>query len=50
MVGDNFRSWLDAWEKNGWLTRIPKAVDPKYTLGAVTKKLGKEKRFLSLRC
>ena len=43
MVGENFRSWLEAWEKSGWLTRVPKAVDPKYVLGAITKKLGKEK-------
>jgi len=43
MVGDNFRTWLEAWEKNGWLTRIPKPVDPQYTLGAITKKLEKEK-------
>jgi 3-polyprenyl-4-hydroxybenzoate decarboxylase len=46
MVGENFRSWLEAWEKSGWLTRIPKAVDPKYILGAITKKLGKEKAVL----
>lgn len=43
MVGENFRSWLEAWKKSGRLTRVPKAVDPKYVLGAITKKLGKEK-------
>lgn len=45
MVGENFRSWLEAWERSGWLTRIPKAVDPKYVLGAITKKLEKERAF-----
>jgi len=39
----NFRSWTDAWEKRGWLTRIPKLVDPKYVLGGITRKLGREK-------
>ena len=43
MTGENFRSWLADWERRGWLTRIPKAVDPKYVLGAITKKLGKGK-------
>ena len=43
MVGENFRSWLAAWEKNGWLTRIRKPVNPQYVLGAVTKKLEKER-------
>jgi 2,5-furandicarboxylate decarboxylase 1 len=43
MTGENFRSWLADWERRGWLTRIPKAVDPKYVLGAITKKLEKEK-------
>jgi 2,5-furandicarboxylate decarboxylase 1 len=43
MVGENFRSWLAAWEKNGWLTRIRKTVNPQYVLGAITKKLEKER-------
>ena len=43
MVGENFRSWLAAWEKNGWLTRIRKPVNPQYVLGAITKKLEKER-------
>jgi len=43
MVGENFRSWLGAWEKNGWLARLTKPVDPRYVLGAITKKLEKEK-------
>ena len=43
MVGENFRSWLEAWEKRGWLTRISKAVDPEFVVGAITKKLEKEK-------
>jgi 2,5-furandicarboxylate decarboxylase 1 len=43
MVEKNFRSWLEAWEKNGWLAGIPKPVNPKYVLGAITKKLGREK-------
>lgn len=42
MVGADFRSWLAAWEKNGWLARISKPVNPRYTLGAITKKLEKE--------
>lgn len=43
MVETNFRSWLETWEKNGWLARIPKPVNPKYVLGAITKKLGRDK-------
>ncbi len=43
MIGENFRSWLAAWEKNGWLTRIRKPVNPQYVLGAITKKLEKER-------
>jgi 2,5-furandicarboxylate decarboxylase 1 len=43
MVGENFRSWLEAWEKKGWLTRISKVVDPEFVVGAITKKLEKEK-------
>ena len=43
MVGENFRSWLTAWEKNDWLTRIRQRVNPQYVLGAITKKLEKEK-------
>ena len=46
MVGENFRSWLETWDKKGWLTRIPKPVNPQYVLGAITKKLGKEKGVL----
>ncbi len=42
MVGADFRSWLEAWEKNGWLARISKPVNPRYVLGAITKKLEKE--------
>jgi 2,5-furandicarboxylate decarboxylase 1 len=43
MVGENFRSWLATWDKKGWLSRIPKPVNPQYVLGAITKKLEKEK-------
>ena len=43
MVGENFRSWLEAWGKKGWLTRISKVVDPEFVVGAITKKLEKEK-------
>ena len=32
MVGENFRSWLEAWEKRGWLTRISKAVNPEFVV------------------
>jgi len=46
MVGEDFRSWLTDWEKRGWLTRITKPVDPRYVLGAITKKLEKEKGVL----
>jgi len=43
MIGNNFRSWLETWGKNGWLARIPKPVNPQYVLGAITKKLGRDK-------
>ncbi len=43
MVGENFRAWIEAWEKRGWLARVPRPVNPTYVLGAITKKLGKEK-------
>jgi 3-polyprenyl-4-hydroxybenzoate decarboxylase len=46
MIGENFRSWLRAWEKNGWLTRIRKPVNPQYALGAITKKLEKERGLI----
>jgi 2,5-furandicarboxylate decarboxylase 1 len=39
----NFRSWIETWEKKGWMARIRKPVDARYTLGAITQKLGKEK-------
>ena len=43
MTGENFRSWFADWERRGWLTRIPKPVNPQYTLGAITRRLGREK-------
>ncbi len=46
MAVENFRSWIESWEKRGWLTRIRKPVDARYILGGVTKKLGKEKAVL----
>jgi 2,5-furandicarboxylate decarboxylase 1 len=46
MMGENFRSWLEDWERRGWLTRVTKPVNPRYVLGAVTKKLEKEKGVL----
>ena len=46
MVGESFRSWLAAWEQNGWLTRIRKPVNSRYILGAITKKLEKERGLI----
>jgi 2,5-furandicarboxylate decarboxylase 1 len=46
MTGENFRSWLADWERRGWLTRVTKPVNPRYVLGAITKKLEKEKGLL----
>ncbi len=43
---ENFRSWIEAWEGKGWLTRIRKPVDPRYVLGGVTRKWAKEKALL----
>jgi 3-polyprenyl-4-hydroxybenzoate decarboxylase len=43
---ENFRSWIETWEKKGWLTRVRKPVEPRYTLGGITRKLGKEKAVL----
>jgi 2,5-furandicarboxylate decarboxylase 1 len=46
MVGKSFRSWLEAWDRKGWLRRIRKPVNPRHVLGGITKKLGKEKALL----
>lgn len=46
MAVENFRSWMEAWEKKGWLTRIRKPVEGRYVLGGITQKLGKEKAVL----
>ena len=43
---ENFRSWIETWEKKGWLARIRKTVHARYVLGGVTKKLGKDKAVL----
>ena len=43
MAVENFRSWIETWEKKGWLTRVRKPVEARYTLGAITRKLGNEK-------
>jgi len=46
MAVENFRSWIETWEKKGWLTRVRKPVEARYTLGGITRKLGKEKAVL----
>ena len=46
MAVENFRSWIETWEKKGWLLPIRKSVDARYVLGGITKKLGKEKAVL----
>lgn len=46
MVIETFRSWIAYWEQKGWLSRIRKPVDPRYVLGGITMKLGKEKAVL----
>ncbi len=46
MAVENFRSWIEKWEKKGWLARIKKPVDARYALGGITKKLGTEKAVL----
>lgn len=43
MVIEDFRSWISAWEERGWLTKVRKPVDARYTLGGVTQKLGRER-------
>lgn len=43
---ESIRSWLEDWEKQGWLVRVSKPVEPRYVLGAITKKLEKEKGLL----
>jgi 2,5-furandicarboxylate decarboxylase 1 len=43
---ENFRSWIETWERKDWLARIPKSVDARYILGGITKKFGKEKAVL----
>lgn len=45
-MAESFRSWLEEWEKRGWLLRVSKPVDPCYVLGAITKKVEKEKGLL----
>lgn len=46
MAIENFRSWIESWEKKGWLTRVRKPVEARHTLGGITRKLGKEKAVL----
>ncbi len=46
MTAENFRSWIESWEEKGWLARVRKPVEARYTLGGITKKLGKEKAVL----
>ena len=46
MAVENFRAWIETWEKKGWLLPIRKSVDARYVLGGITKKLGKEKAVL----
>ena len=46
MAVENFRSWIETWERKDWLARIPKSVDARYVLGGITKKFGKEKAVL----
>jgi len=46
MAVENFRAWIETWEKKGWLGRIRKPVDARYVLGGITRRLGKEKAVL----
>jgi 2,5-furandicarboxylate decarboxylase 1 len=46
MAVENFRSWIETWDQKGWLAQVRKSVDPRYTLGGITKKLEKEKAVL----
>lgn len=43
VMAESFRSWLEDWEKRGWLARVSKPVEPRYVLGALTKRVEKEK-------
>lgn len=45
-MAESLRSWLENWERRGWLLRVSKPVDPCYVLGAITKKVEKEKGLL----
>ena len=46
MAAENFRAWIEDWEKRGWLSRIRKPVEARYMVGGITRKLGKEKAVL----
>jgi 2,5-furandicarboxylate decarboxylase 1 len=46
MAVENFRSWIETWERKGWLVRIPKSVDARHVLGGITRKFWKEKAVL----
>ena len=43
---ENFRSWIESWEKRGWLARVRKPVEARHTVGGITRKLAAEKAVL----
>lgn len=46
MTVENFRSWIETWERRGWLGHVRKPVAARYLLGGITRRAGREQALL----